>query len=312
MSTTSRELWRRLWLLVALITVTTLALLGSYAGVHTDAVPLASSTAAGVLDVDTAKDALLQAAQDAKLDAASDAAGTSSFFTQVAVANQILTSAAAEDVTGPSGRLTLMTVTGQISAYSYWIGLAGQVPMSSALHDGFMSDAADVLGRSGDPVTGSSLMSRLNALQQAQVAVVHRQTAFGWPLVLGWCLSAVLVAGLTVALVEAHRFHRARFRRRWNRQLGAAGGLLVCGSVVLALFTWQTHTGLYHARRLLERPHARAAISDAGADVARRMADTGFRAAAAGWIVAGGVALMVLVVWALLPRINEYRVKASR
>lgn len=128
MSTTSRELWHRLWLLTALITVTTLALLGSYAGVHSDAVPLASSTASGVLDVDTAKDALLQAKSDAEQDAASDAAGTSSFSTQVAVANQILTSAAAEDVTGPSGRLTLKTVTGLISAYSYWIGLAGQVP----------------------------------------------------------------------------------------------------------------------------------------------------------------------------------------
>ncbi|WP_328463736.1 hypothetical protein [Streptomyces sp. NBC_00448] len=312
MSTTSRELWHRLCLLTALITVTTLALLGSYAGVHSDAVPLASSTASGVLDVDTAKDALLQARTDAEQDAASDAAGTSSFSTQVAVANQILTSAAAEDVTGPSGRLTLKTVTGLISAYSYWIGLAGQVPRDSPLHDGYMHDAADVLGAPGDAVTGSSLMSRLNALQQAQLAVARRQASFGWPLVLGWCLSAVLVVALTAALVEAHRFHRGRFRRRWNRQLVAAGGLLVCGAVVLAAFTWQTHTGLFHARRLLERPHAGGQISTAGAEVARRMADTGFRAAAAGWIVAGGVALMVLVVWALVPRINEYRVKASR
>ncbi|BBA97228.1 putative integral membrane protein [Actinacidiphila reveromycinica] len=312
MSTTSRELWYRLWLLAALVALTTLALLGSYTGVHDGAVPLASSTAPGVLDVDTAKDALLRAEQDAELDAASDAAGTSSFSTQVAVANQILTSAAAEDVTGATGRLTLKTVTGLISAYSYWIGLAGQVPARSPLHAGYMEDAADVLGRPGDPVTGSSLMSRLNALQQAQVAVVHRQAAFGWPLALGWCVSGTLVVALAAALAEAHRFHRTRFRRRWNRQLAAAGVLLVGGAAVLGTFTWQTHSGLFHARRLLERPHAGPGISTAGADVARRMADTGFRAAAAGWIVAGGVALMVLVVWALAPRIGEYRVKVSR
>ncbi|WP_435126587.1 hypothetical protein [Actinacidiphila sp. bgisy144] len=312
MSATSRELWYRLWLLAGLTALTTLALLGSYTGVHDGAVPLASSTAPGVLDVDTAKDALLSAASDAKVDAASDAAGTSSFSTQIAVANQILTSAAAEDVTGATGRLALKTATGLISAYSYWIGLAGQVPAGSALHAGYMQDAAEVLGASGDPVDGPSLMSRLNKLQAEQVKVVRHQASFGRLLAAGWLLSGLLVAALAVALVEAHHYHRTRFRRRWNRQLAAAGVLLAGGAAVLGVFTWQTHSGLYHARRLLERQHSGANISTAGADVARRMADTGFRAAAAGWIVAGGVVLMVLVVWALVPRISEYRGKVSR
>jgi hypothetical protein len=312
MSATSRELWRWLWVLSGLTVLTTLALYFSFTGVHTDAVPLASSSTAGVLDVDTAKDALTMAQQDAQRDAYLGAPGSSDFYQQIAIANQSLARAAAEDVTGPSGRQTLQTLEALIGDYADAVGHAGQAGRGSALNDGLMHDAADTLGSPDAGPADASAMGRLNALQQEQLKVVDRQASFGWPLWVGWTLSAGLVAALAVALARAHRFTRVRFRHRWNRQLAACAALLLVGAAVLAVFTWQTHTGLFHARALLHQRHSGTGISAAGASVARRMADTGFRAAAADGIVAGGVLLTVLIGWALLPRINEYRFRASR
>ena len=134
MNSTSRGLWCRLRLLAALVLLTTAALWGSYEGVYRGAVPLASSTTSGVLDVDLAKDALNQAQDNAVLDADSDAAGTGGFYKQIAVANQSL--AAAEDVTGPSGRQTLRTVLAQIAVYADWIGHAGQVGLRQVRRTG--------------------------------------------------------------------------------------------------------------------------------------------------------------------------------
>lgn len=313
MSSTSRELRNRLWLLVALVLAATVALLVSYEGVHKGAVSLGSSSAAGVRDVDTAREALLSAQQTAKSDAASDKAGTSGFSTEIAVATQSLTQAASEDVTGLTGQEHIHTLLGLISKYSDFVGLAGQVPDASIAHAGHIADATDVLGAEKDGAAAPTVMGRLKALQQEQLKVVRRQETFGWLLRVAWSLTALLVVLLLAALAETHWYLRDRFGSRWNRQLLASGVLLLGGSAVLGVFTWQTHTGLFHARRALDRRHGSShTISQAGATVARRMADTGFRAAAAGWIVAGGVVLMVLTVWALMPRINEYRLKVSR
>lgn len=319
MSTTARDLAGRLWLLLALGAVTTVALFGAYRGVHADAVPLSSSSASGVLAVDTAKYALARAQEGALRDAAGDGAGTGDFHTQISVANVSLARAAADDVTGLTGRQTLQTVVGLISVYSGLIENAAQQPRNSPLRDAFTHYAQSLLGTDDASAAGtpsasadSSVMGRLNALQHEQLAVVDRQTSFGPLLWLGWGLALALCVALLAALVEAHRFSRARFRRRWNRPLGAAAVLLVAGAAVLALFTRWTHAGMADSRAELRRPLTGTGIHRAGTDVAGHLAGVGFRAAAAGWIPAGGAVLMLLIALGLLPRINEYRFRSSR
>ena len=312
MSTTVRDLSHRLWLLLALGAATTVALFGAYRGVHADAVPLASSTTSGVLELDTAKDALLHAQAGAWQDAASDAAGTGDFHTYVAVANQSLALAAADDVTGPTGRRALQTVAGLISDYGGWVELADQVPGGSVLHAAYMHNAQAMLGTSGAHLDDPSVMGRINQLQHAQLEVVDRQTSFGRALWLAWSVAALLWLALLVSLGEVNGFLRARFRRRWNRWLAGAAALTAAGAVLPAFATWRTHTGLFHARAELRRSLSGDAIISAKSGVARQMADTGLRAAATDWILAGGAVLLILILAGLVPRINEYRLRASR
>jgi hypothetical protein len=309
-STTGRDLRRRGWVLLTLGVLTTVALFGAYRGVHDDAVPLASSTASGVLGVDTAKYALIQAQRNATQDAASDAAGTGDFHTQVSVADQSLAGAAADDITGPSGRQTLQTVAGLIAVYEGWVEQAGRVRAASVEHQGYMHDAEIMLGDT--IVSSQSVFGRLDALQTQQLKVVDRQTGFGWALRLAWGLAAVLCLALAAALVETNGFLRARFRSRWNRWLAAAFGLLVAGVAVLVAFTWRTHRGLFHARAQLHQRHTGTGIGRAGTAIAHQMAGTGLRAGAAYWTIGGGLLLMIMVAASLIPRINEYRFRASR
>lgn len=310
MSATGRDLRRRGWLLLALGVLTTGVLFGAYRAVHDDAVPLASSTASGVLGVDTAKYALSQAQQGATKDAASDAAGTGDFRTQVSVANQSLARTAADDVTGPGGRQTIQTVQGLIAVYEGWIEQAARVPAASVEHQGYMHDAEIMLG--DEIVSSQSVFGRLDALQKQQLKVVDRQTSFGWVLWFTWSVAAALCLALAAALVEANGFLRARFRSRWNRWLAAAFVLLAAGTAVLVAFTWRTHRGLFHSRTQLYERHTGPHIGTAGAEIARQMAGTGLRADAAYGIVAGGLLVMIMVAAGLIPRINEYRFRTSR
>lgn len=312
MSSTGRDLRNRLLLLLALALAATVALFCAYRAVHTDAVPLASSTSSGVLELDTAKDALLQAQAAAVQDAASDRAGTGDFHTQMSVADQGVTLAAADDVTGPSGRLAVQTVTSLMSGYGGWVELAAQERAGTLLHDTYMRNAEVMLGSPADSTDRASVMGRINQLQQEQLAVVDRQAAFGWELWLRWSLAAALVLALAAALAEAQGFLRARFRRRWNRWLGGAFTLLAAGTALLAAFTWRTHRGLFHSRALLHRSLTGPAISGAESGVARQMAGTGLRAATTDWILVGGLVLMALIGAALWPRFNEYRARAPR
>jgi alpha-glucoside transport system substrate-binding protein len=306
-STTGRDLARRRRLLVLLTVLATLALFGSYAGVTAGAVPLASSTAAGILDVDTAVSALQQADESTQPAHGDTAVGAGDFHTQIAVADQSLALAAAEDVTGASGRQTLQTLEGLIAPYSSWVEQAGRTGADSTEHAAMTRYAEDVLGRDDGTADDSTIMGRLAALHEQQVAVAREQAAFGGPLWLGWTLAAVFLVAQAAALVEAHRYLRGRFRRRWNRQLAAALLLVVAGTAAAAVLTWQTHHGLVGARAVLAAPHSGQGISAAGTEVAHRMAGTGFRAAAGYGILAGGAAVVGLVVWAFQPRIAEYR-----
>jgi alpha-glucoside transport system substrate-binding protein len=306
-SATLGELTRRRLVLLVLTVLTTAVLYPAFQGVHSHAGPLRTSGAPGVLAVDTAMEALARAQDDVEqsLDT------TSGFHTSVSVANQSLARAAAADVTGLKGRQTLQTVTGLITTYTGWIEDASAQPAGSALRDAYLSYARGMLGReTGASAADATVMGRLRELQAEQQQAVQRQTDFGTRLWTLWGLSAVLAGLLLWRLAEAFRYSARRFRRRWNVSLAAAVVLLAGGWAVLAVFTFSTHSAMAAARRDLAPPLSDGRISEAGAAVSGRLAGTGLHAAAAGWIVAGGLVLAVLVVLGLQRRINEYRVKA--
>ncbi|MGW1601509.1 hypothetical protein [Streptomyces eurythermus] len=297
-STTARDLALRHRLLLALSALLTLSLFVSYQGVHDDADPLRTSTAPAVLSLDTALYALHQAQRDA-----ARPVPTSDFQKQISVAVQSLAAAAADDdLGGPGGRQALQTVAGLITVYADKVHQSQLQPDGDVLREAYRSYATGVLTEKG-----SGIQDRLKALQRKQRAAVHRQTSFGPLMWLAWSVTLLLALALTAALLETQRFLRRRFRRRYNRQLIAAGLLLLAGVAVTVLFTVWTQRGMADTRTLLDRPPRGPFIPDAGRDTASYLAGTGFRAAAAVWILIGGALLMALAETGLRRHINDYR-----
>ncbi|MEU6067773.1 hypothetical protein ABZ864_25805 [Streptomyces sp. NPDC047082] len=297
-STTAHDLALRRRLLLALTAVLTLCLFFSYEGVHGDADPLRTSSAPGVLAVDTAQYALAQAQQEATARTPS----TSEFQKQISVAARSLAVAAADDVGGPAGRQALQTVADLITVYHGMVQKA-QLEPAGVLRDAYLSYASSVLED-----RHSGIRTRLDQLQKDQQGVVKRQTGFGWTLWLGWSVVVLLVLALAAALAETQVYLRRRFRRKYNRELLAAGALLVVGAVTLTLFTLWTHDGMSDTRGLLHGQLSEpSAITEAGRQTAANLAHTGFRAAAAVWIVIGGGLLMMLAETGLRQHINDYR-----
>jgi hypothetical protein len=280
-STTARDLALRHRLLLALSALLTLSLFVSYQGVHDDADPLRTSTAPAVLSLDTAlyalgealhgdRDLLLEVARRDRL------VPTSDFQKQISVAVQSLAAAAADDdLGGPGGRQALQTLAGLITVYADKVQRSQLQPQGSLLREAYLSYATGVLAEKG-----SGIQDRLKALQRQQRAAVHRQTSFGPLLWLAWSLTLLLALALAAALLETQRFLRHRFRRRYNRQLLAAGLLLLAGVAVTVLFTVWTQAGMTDTRTLLDRPLPGRFIPDAGRHTASYLAGTGFRAAA--------------------------------
>ncbi|UXY30759.1 hypothetical protein [Streptomyces sp. HUAS TT20] len=297
-STTAHDLTVRRRLLLGLTAVLTVCLFVSYEGVHGDADPLRTSSAPGVLAVDTAQYALAQAQQEAMAAAPS----TSEIQKQISVAARSLAVAAADDVGGPAGRQALQTVADLITVYHGMVQKA-QLEPAGLLRDAYLRYASSVLED-----RHSGIRTRLDQLQKDQQGVVRRQTSFGWTLWLGWSVVVLLVLALAAALLETQVYLRRRFRRKYNRELLAAVALLVVGAVTLTLFTLWTHNGMSDTRGLLHGQLSEpSAITDAGRQTAANLAYTGFRAAAAVWIVIGGGLLMMLAETGLRQHINDYR-----
>ncbi|MEW2619342.1 hypothetical protein [Streptomyces sp. NPDC048106] len=296
-STTARDLTVRHRLLLVLTALLTLSLFLSYEGVHGDADPLRTSSAPAVLSIDTALYALGQAERDAGA-----ATPTSDFQKQISVAAQSVAAAAGDDVGGPSGRQALQTVAALVTVYADKVQRAQAQPVDSALRQAYLSYATSILS---DP--GSGILARLKLLQSRQRAAVHRQTAFGPLLWCGWAATLLLALALAGCLLETQLFLRRRFRRRYNRGLLAAGALLAAGLAVTLLFTVWTHAGMTDTRRLLDRPLSGRQLTDAGRATAAYLADTGLRAAAAGWILIGGILVMALAETGLRRHLDEYR-----
>ncbi|WP_237538894.1 hypothetical protein, partial [Streptomyces sp. SID486] len=296
-STTAYDLAVRRRLLLALSALLTLSLFVSYQGVHGDADPLRTSSAPAVLSLDTALYALGQAQRDAGAPAP-----TSDFQKQISVAAQSLAAAAADDVGAAADRQALQTVAGLITVYSVKVQQSQLQPDGSVLREAYLSYATSILTEEG-----SGIQARLKALQRQQRAAVHRQTSFGPLLWCAWSATLLLTLALAAVLLETQRFLRHRFRRRYNRRLIAAGALLCAGLGVAVLFTVWTHQGMADTRDLLDRPLPGRQIPDAGRHTASYLAGTGFRAAAAVWILIGGVLLMALAETGLRRHIDDYR-----
>ncbi|MFF4488706.1 hypothetical protein ACFY0F_19790 [Streptomyces sp. NPDC001544] len=296
-STTARELTLRHRLLLGLSAALTLALFLSYEGVHGDADPLRTDSAPAVLAIDTAHFALTNADDEAR----SRTPSIDEMQTQISVASQSLAAAAADVVGGASGRQTLNTVTGLIAGYTANVYKALGEPDGSPLRRAYLHYARSMLR---DKDTG--ILPRLETLQKRQLALVNSQTRFGWSLWLGWSVALLLVLTLAAALLETQVFLRRRFHRRYSRPLLAAGALLGGGTVTLVLFTLWTHQGMADTRHRLPGGHG-SDIPEVGRQVADHLANTGFRAAAAVWILIGGIVLMALTDSVLRRHLNDYR-----
>ncbi|MEU8655003.1 hypothetical protein [Streptomyces sp. NPDC048737] len=301
MSTTGRDLTRRLRLLLALGALTTLALFAAYRGVHDDTVPLASSSTPGILAVDTTRTALQRAhaAVDGR-GAAGDTTGE--FHTQLSVAHQSIAVAASENVTGPADRHTLQTVTGLITVYSAWVERAGK-ETDASLRAAYLHYAEQ--GR-------NDIVDRLGELRAEQVRVAREQASFPWPLWLGWAAVLVLCLVLCAALVEAQRFARLRFRSAVHPPLLAATVLCASGVAVLGWFTVRAHAAMRDSLAELDTTRSADEIPETGADVGRYLADAGLWASLSEWILVGGALLMALIWVGLWPRVAEYRFRVPR
>ncbi|WP_105968732.1 hypothetical protein [Streptomyces geranii] len=308
MSTTGRDLTRRLRLLLALGAAATLVLFGAYRGVHDDTVPLASSSAPGILAVDTARNALGKAHQVVTRSGAVDDDTTGEFHTQISVAHQSLALAASENVTGLAGRHTLQTVTGLIAVYSGWVERLGKARHNPRLSAVYLHYANQVLG----PGTDGDIMSRLADLRDQKMAEAERQASFPEPLWLAWSAVLVLAVALCAALVEAQRFARRRFRHSVHPPLLAATVLCVAGVAVLSCFTLEAHRAMTGVLDQLRTPQPAGEVAKVAGQVEAGMADAGFWAALSSWVLIGGVLMMALTVAGLWPRIAEYRFEGSR
>ncbi|MGW7514171.1 hypothetical protein ACWGJ2_01070 [Streptomyces sp. NPDC054796] len=311
MSTTGQELARRLWLLLTLVVATTLVLFLAYRGVHDDTVPLSSSSTPGILAVDTTHNAL-RAAHQVVRDSGPEGDMSGEFHTQISVAHQSLALAASKNVIGVEGRHDLQTITGLIAVYSAWVQRWGQEDRKT-LNDAYLYYAEEVLGLRSSPGTEGDIMSRLEILRDKQLKVAERQADFPWQLWLGWSMVAALSVVLLLALLDAQRFLRRRFRRPVQVWLLAAIVVCALGVPVLGWITRTAQRAMTEGVEAIRIPKKDPEeISQATDQIQDALANAGFWVSLSGWLLLGGVLVMALTVWGLWPRIAEYRLGAAR
>jgi len=299
-STTRRDLVRRLRLLLALTGLGTGLLLVSYWSLQAHTGAFRTTTAPAVLSVDTARDALTKADQDLR----SGQSGGEDYQSQITVAVQNLADAEAGNVAGLTGRQTLQTAIGLVTVYTGWISQADRERATPLLNTAYVGYAEGVLDL---PNTG--IMVLLDKVQSEQRATMTRQVAFGWPLWLGWSAAALLVGALALALLEAQRLTRRRFRYRYSPALAAATLALALAAAPV-WFAWDTHQAARQAESRLTPPLSGPSINRTGVEVTAILRNTRARGSVSGWIPTGGVLIMSLVVLGLQPRINEYGLRS--
>ncbi|BBC31346.1 hypothetical protein SGFS_026400 [Streptomyces graminofaciens] len=305
MSTTGRELTRRLWILLALGAATTLVLFGAYRGVHDDGVPLAESSEPGILAVDTALKAVNKAHKEV-VEGESQGDAASRFHIQMSVVHQNIALAAFENLNGQDARQGLQTVTGLITVYSVqmeYVQQVGREPNGSALRKVQLHFAEQVK---------IDIEGRLETLRNDELGEAGKRASFPWYLWLGWSTVLVLSLALCATLVETQWFWRRRFHRAVHPPLLAATVLYVAGVAVLGWVTLEARAAMPAYAAALGLPRDRDGAPSVGEDVGEHMRHAGFWASLSDGVLIGGVVLMALVVAGLWPRISEYRFKAPR
>ena len=226
-STTRRDLIRlRLGLLG--LTVVVLALSAwSFAATQTTLTTVRDQTAPAVLDVASARAALMQAhsaAVNSFVHQGAQLVGPGEqYATDLAVAEQDLARAAGDNAGGATGSGELQLLAGLLTTYSGWMSQAS-THYSVAAPVPYLSDlwyAARSLY--GDDQT----LAHLETLADTQRQELDRQLSEGWqdPItVLAWALPALALLGL---LVHTQLYLWRKFGRRFNPGLLGATALLL-------------------------------------------------------------------------------------
>jgi len=238
-SATRRDLVRlRLGLLG--LTVVVLALsVWSFAATQSVLGTVRNQTAPAVLDVASARAALMQAHSAAVSSFVHQGAQLvgpgEQYTTDLAVAQQDLARAAGDNAAGPTGSAELQLIAGLLATYSDWMSQAG-AHYPDPLYQTDLWYAARSLY--GDDQT----LAHLNTLADSQRQELDRQLSEGWlnPLtVLTWALPSLALLAL---LGYTQRYLWRKFGRRFNP------GLLGATVLLLALMA-ATSTGLVLAGR---------------------------------------------------------------
>ncbi|MEK8172173.1 hypothetical protein NKH77_31610 [Streptomyces sp. M19] len=279
------------------------ALTAAYYGLSRDARTVQRDTAPAILQVAAARTALDDSYEAARRGLESPGAGVEglgeTYRTDIAIANQNLTRAAAGNVAGDTGR-------GRCSPRPGWsprTPTTSSVPTSGAARrcragPTSATRAASCGTRAAASSTGSTRSS-------SGSATLREQTSFGWLLALVWTAAGALLAALGLLLWHTWRELRRRFHRRHHLALYAAAAL-VLAALPLAYSAYGIQSSLADARtELLTGGTTRTAQTARRVDVI--MDATHWRAGLAGLVPAGGVALAALVLTGLQPRIDEYR-----
>ncbi|MET8011166.1 hypothetical protein ABZU86_01130 [Streptomyces sp. NPDC005271] len=306
MSGTRAFLVRRLIALLVVTAAASTVLLAAYYGVSRNCRTVSDRSTPAILQVAAARQALDDSYREAKRSLASptlEVEGLSEDYRDnLAAAKQNLAQVAKSTTGGESAGQSLRTIAALVSAYGDTIEKAYVNRDNRTLHDAYLG-YADTMLRRGD----SSILHRLEGVQEQQQSALLQQTSIGWLLSFAWwILVPALFTTLAVLLIHTQRFLRHRFRRLVNPWLAAATALLLA-VLPLALFTYQTQDRLASARHSLTQPDIGRTGGPTARKVAKTMRDTHWRAGAVGWIPLGGTLLAALVLVGLQPRIDEYR-----
>ncbi|MEV6608051.1 hypothetical protein [Kutzneria sp. NPDC051319] len=248
-STTRRDLLRlRLGLLG--LTVVVLAMsVWSFAATQSVLGTVRDRTAPAVLDVASAKAALMQAhlaAVKSFVDGGATLVGAGEeYTTDLAVAEQDLARAAGDNAGGSTGSGELQLIAGLLTTYSGWMS-AADTHFREGTRDLYLTDlwyaARSLYG-------GQQTLAHLEGLASLQRKELDQQLSDGWLnrwTVLAWLVPSIL---LLLLLAYTQRYLWRRFGRRFNVGLIGATALLV-------LLTGATASGIV----LADRAHAANAV----------------------------------------------------
>ncbi|RLU94570.1 hypothetical protein CTZ27_17775 [Streptomyces griseocarneus] len=298
---TTRRLLVRL--LAALLVTTALAcgaLLTAYDGVSRGAPAVDGRTAPAVVAVAVAEHALGASYDDAAASIGGPTGPTEGagekYRAELTTANQALVKATAYGVATTEAP-TLGTASAMVSSYGYLVQQAVRSARNEPLRTAYLVNARSIK---------DNIVERLGDVQKEQLRVRDRQVSFGRQLTLAWAGALALCAALLVLLGWSQRLLRRRFRRRFNPGLAAGTILLAAGVPTVTVFAFQMQRRLDKAGAEIGDGSGRA---DSGTldHVHRVLRTARWQEGAAGWIVVTAVAIAVLVLLGLLPRIDEYR-----